>query len=411
VKYPGCLLMSKEEKNTIVPKLRFSEFIGNGEWSEKSLGDVLIKNSTKNKDLKYSLVESVSNKFGFIKQDEYFENRIVASKDTSNYYIIKKGYFAYNPSRIDVGSLAYKHDDKVSIISPLYVSFKANNSIIDDYFLLCFFKTIGFTRQMIFEGGVRNTLNYENLIQIKISVPTLSEQQKIADCLLSLDDLITAENQKLEALKARKKGLMQQLFPAKDETVPRLRFEEFNESGEWEEKTLKDVCQMQAGKFVSASEINETKEDNLFPCYGGNGLRGYTTSFTHAGNYSLIGRQGALCGNVILVNGKFHATEHAVVVTPKQNVDTAWLYYMLVRLNLNQYATGQAQPGLSVDNLEKVALKISKSKEEQQKIVDCLSSVDELITTQAEKIATLNQHKKGLMQGLFPNNNNLLLEK
>ncbi len=84
-------------------------------------------------------MQSVSNKHGFINQDEYFENRRVASKDTSNYYVIKKGFFAYNPSRIDVGSLAYKFDDEISIISPLYVSFQANKEKIIDEFLLNWF--------------------------------------------------------------------------------------------------------------------------------------------------------------------------------------------------------------------------------------------------------------------------------
>ena len=92
--------MSKQKK--LMPELRFPEFKNEGEWEVFRLGEVLLKNSTKNRKLKYSLVQSVSNKHGFINQDEYFENRIIASKDTSNYYVIKKGYFAYNPSRIDV---------------------------------------------------------------------------------------------------------------------------------------------------------------------------------------------------------------------------------------------------------------------------------------------------------------------
>ena len=191
---------------------------------------------------------------------------------------------------------------------------------------------------LAFDDGVKQTnLRNDDVLNFPFLLPKdPEEQQKIASCLSSLDDLLTAENQKLEALKAHKKGLMQQLFPAEGKKVPELRFAEFKESGEWEEKTLKDVCQMKAGKFVSASEINAIKDDDLFPCYGGNGLRGYTTSFTHDGSYSLIGRQGALCGNVLLVNERFHATEHAVVVTPEEKIDTCWLYYMLVKLNLNQ---------------------------------------------------------------------------
>lgn len=188
----------------------------------------------------------------------------------------------------------------------------------------------------------------------------------------------------------------------KNKIVPRLRFHEFRDSGAWEEKMLKSVCKMQAGKFVSASEISEIKNDALFPCFGGNGLRGHTKSFTHIGRYSLIGRQGALCGNVTLADGKFHATEHAVVATPENGVDRIWLFYMLTHMNLNQYATGQAQPGLSVDNLEKLQIIISSIEKEQQKIADCLSSLDELITAQNQQLEALKAHKKGLMQQLFP---------
>lgn len=211
-------LFPKDGEN--IPKFRFPEFINNEVWEDKFLKEVLIKNSLKNKDGKYLLVQSVSNKHGFINQDEYFENRRVASKDTSNYYVIKKGFFAYNPSRIDVGSLAYKFDDEPSIISPLYVSFRANKEKIVDIFLLNWFFSENFTSQMIFEGGVRNTLNYENLIQIKIKLPkNIEEQQKIADCLTSIDEGINLQSQRLDALKEHKKALLQQLFLSSEANI------------------------------------------------------------------------------------------------------------------------------------------------------------------------------------------------
>lgn len=184
--------------------------------------------------------------------------------------------------------------------------------------------------------------------------------------------------------------------------VPKLRFPEFRDAEGWEEQTLSFACQMQAGKFVSASEIKEQNAQGLYPCYGGNGLRGYTATFTHSGKYSLIGRQGALCGNVKIGVGQFHATEHAVVVTPKNGIKGDWLFYLLDLLNLNRFATGQAQPGLSVDVLEKLPIAIPNQEPEQQKIAECLSSVDELIAAQARKLDALKTHKKGLMQQLFP---------
>ena len=118
--------------------------------------------------------------------------------------------------------------------------------------------------------------------------------------------------------------------------------------------TLGKVCILKAGKFVKADSIKEKQEDGLFPCFGGNGLRGYVPSFNQEGEFPLIGRQGALCGNVQYAVGKFHATEHAVVVTPNIEMDRFWLYHLLCLLDLNRYASGAAQPGLAVNKLEAI---------------------------------------------------------
>ena len=184
--------------------------------------------------------------------------------------------------------------------------------------------------------------------------------------------------------------------------VPRLRFPEFTDDKDWLESSLSRVCNMKAGTFVSASEIKDVLKDSLYPCYGGNGLRGFTKTCTHEGVFPLIGRQGALCGNITLSQGQFHATEHAVVCTPKKNIDVIWLYYQLVLLDLNQYASGQAQPALSAKNLNDITLRVPDSLKEQQKIADSLSSLDNLIESQDKKIKALKEHKQGLMQQLFP---------
>ena len=198
--------------NLFSQKIRFGDFAD--DWKTKKLGDVLLKNSTKNKNQRYSTVQSVSNKYGFINQEDIFEDRRVASVDTSNYYVIDKGCFAYNPSRINVGSLAYKFDDKISIISPLYISFKAENIFLIDTFLLYWFKTIEFTKQMnnSFEGSVRNTLSYENLIKMNISIPSLEEQIQISSFLTKIDQKIQTEKTILEQLEMQKKYLLQQMF-------------------------------------------------------------------------------------------------------------------------------------------------------------------------------------------------------
>lgn len=169
----------------------------------------------------------------------------------------------------------------------------------------------------------------------------------------------------------------------------------------WKLGVLSELCEMQAGKFVKASDISSEQLNELFPCYGGNGLRGYTSTFTHDGTYSLIGRQGALCGNITFAQNKFHATEHAVVTTPKPEIDTRWLYYVLVDLNLNQYATGQAQPGLSVKNLINIPIRFPSAISEQRKIAKILSTWDKAITVTEKLIETSKQQKKALMQQLL----------
>lgn len=209
-------LMTGFREKIFSQKLRFKDENGEvfPEWKVKKLREVLIKNSIKNKGQKYSLVQSVSNKHGFINQDEMFEDRRVASKDTSNYYIIEKGHFAYNPSRIDVGSLAYKYDNEISVISPLYISFSANDNYLKDNYLLNWFSSKQFLMQMkgSFEGSVRNTLSYESLSIMKISIPSKEEQTKITNFILSVNNKIELEKMILEKFETQKKYLLSNLF-------------------------------------------------------------------------------------------------------------------------------------------------------------------------------------------------------
>lgn len=182
--------------------------------------------------------------------------------------------------------------------------------------------------------------------------------------------------------------------------VPALRFPQFANADAWQSVRLGEVCEMQAGKFIQASDI---KTAGQYPVYGGNGLRGYAEVSNCSGNYPIVGRQGEQCGNVKLVSGDFYATEHAVVTTPKDDVNVDFLYYLLDKLNLHQYAVGQAQPGLSVNTILKANC-VLPTLPEQQKIASCLSSLDEYISLTKKKLDLLKLHKKGLLQNLFPKN-------
>ena len=163
---------------------------------------------------------------------------------------------------------------------------------------------------------------------------------------------------------------------------------------------LGEVCLLKAGKFVSANDISPEYNKGLYPCFGGNGIRGYVADYTHDGEFPLIGRQGALCGNVNLASGKFHATEHAVVVQPKIEMNVHWLYYALNAMNLGQYATGAAQPGLAVSKLETLSIEIPNISE-QNKIAQTLYKVEQLVNFRKQQLAKLDELVKARFVEMF----------
>lgn len=398
-----------DEKQALVPRLRFPEFRDAGEWDNFTLSKISERITDKVGSQKLPTV-SITAGYGFVSQAAKF-GRDISGQQYKNYIHLKKGQFSYNKGnskRFPQGCI-YQLTEFEQVAAPsAFISFKFNDAFVPEFFKGYFDSNFhGYQLLKFITSGARSdgllNINPNDFFSIRLPTPKKKEeQQKIADCLSSLDALIAAQADKIDALKAHKKGLMQQLFPREGETIPRLRFPEFQDAGEWEEKSLSDCCHLQAGKFVRASDIHQELSSERYPCYGGNGLRGYTETFTHKGQYPLIGRQGAQCGNVNLANGRFHATEHAVVVTANQGVDIVWLFYKLIRMDLNQHATGQAQPGLSVESLNKLTVRIPENEKEQQKIADILRSLDKLIAANTKKLEALMAHKKGLMQQLFP---------
>ena len=170
-----------------------------------------------------------------------------------------------------------------------------------------------------------------------------------------------------------------------------MRFPEF--SGEWEKHTIGELCEeFKSGKNIKAENI---QEGGVYPVFGGNGLRGYADRYNHEGDYVLIGRQGALCGNVRFVTGKTYITEHAIAAKATNNNYTRFLEYLFVRLNLGQFSDQSAQPGLAVNKLLKIETFVP-SKEEQYKIASLLKFLDERIATQNKIIEKLESLIKGL---------------
>jgi type I restriction enzyme, S subunit len=406
--------MNNKRENSLVPELRFPEFNDEKKWEIKqlvNLGDTISGLSGKSGD-----------DFGtgkpFVTYKQVFDNAYInLSKcakvnisENENQNKLQKGDVLFTtsseiPNEVGFASVLIDLPTEPTYLNSFCFSFRPKNleNLIPEFSRYLFHSSIyRKSISVLAQGSTRYNISKGAFLNLKLPIPKSKEQKKIADCLSSLDDVISAQSQKIDGLKDHKKGLMQIFFPAKGELKPKLRFTEFKNNDEWIEEDLKSICTMQAGKFVNASEITQNMNNDLFPCYGGNGLRGYTKSFTHSGTYSLIGRQGALCGNVTLAHKKFHATEHAIVVKPEMGINTVWLFYMLIHLNLNQYATGQAQPGLSVENLKRIIIKRPISEKEQQKIANCLSSVDNQIEVEVKYLNILKDHKKGLMQQLFP---------
>ena len=184
-----------------------------------------------------------------------------------------------------------------------------------------------------------------------------------------------------------------------DMAKPIIRFKGYQD--DWEQRKLGDVAQeFKSGTSLKADEIDITGD---YPVYGGNGLRGYTSTYNHDGEYALIGRQGALCGNMNYSVGKAYFTEHAVVVKADENNDTMFLYYMLDTMNLGQYSDQSAQPGLAVNKLVKLE-NWFPTKEEQQRIGWYFSNLDHLITLHQRKCDETKRLKKYMLQKMFPQN-------
>ena len=246
------------------------------------------------------------------------------------------------------------------------------------------------------EGSTIKRLYNDNFLKTNFMLPKIDEQIKLGAYFSALDHLITLHQRKCEEMKKLKKYMLQKTFPKNGMAVPEIRFDGFTD--DWEQRKLGEACQeFKSGNSLKADQIDTAGD---YPVYGGNGLRGYTSTYNHDGEFALIGRQGALCGNMNYSVGKAYFTEHAVVVDADENNDTKFLYYMLDTMNLGQYSDKSAQPGLAVNKLVKLENLFPK-KEEQRRIGRYYSTIDHLITLHQRKCEELQKLKKFMLQNMF----------
>ncbi len=404
-------MMSKKS-----PQLRFEGFTD--DWEERKLRDLLNKNSEKNKNLSVINVESVSNKTGFTKQTDQFEDYSVASADLSNYYVIREKQFAYNPSRINVGSIAYKDlGDEISVVSPLYVSF-STKKVLNDGFLWNWFKTASFDaqRQRLSEGGVRDTLSFNQLSEMNTMFPTYPEQEKIGSFFQQLDETIALHQRKLDLLKEQKKGYLQKMFPKNGAKVPELRFAGF--ADDWEERKLGDLSKDTIGggtpktsvtefwngeiPWIQSSDLANDKLYGVLPkkFITEDAVKNSATKLIPANSIAIVTRVGV--GKLAFMPYEFASSQDFLSLSNLQvdcNFGMYSIYKMLQR-ELNNIQGTSIKGITKADLLDKetfVPIKV----EEQQKIGSFFKQLDDTIALHQRKLDLLKEQKKGFLQKMF----------
>lgn len=256
------------------------------------------------------------------------------------------------------------------------------------YIFYCLFYKykIGATRP--FENkttGLHNLKLEQYINSILITLPPIEEQRAIAEKLDKISQLVDKRKEQLQQLDQLVKSQFIDMFgdPVANEKLNGV--------------LLKDIAMLKAGKNISSKNIDKTGD---YPCYGGNGIRGYVKKHSNEGEYCLIGRQGALCGNVQYVKGKFYATEHALVVYLFDQHNVKWFYYCLKYLNLNRFQSGAAQPGLTVEVLNNVKIPLPPINL-QNKFAEFVEGVDKLKEKVNNSLTQLNLLKQSLMQQYF----------
>jgi type I restriction enzyme, S subunit len=442
--------MSKEKTNRIVPNLRFGEFRKIGDWEEKTLNEYLklltdFEANGSFADVKKNVIVYDEPNFAWYVRATDLENSTdlqnVKYVDENSYTFLRKtslfGGELLISKRGEIGKVFFfvQKNNLPATVAPNLYLLKMNEKAVPQFFYYFFTSSSGYKAlTRLSASSTIGALYKDDVKGIKLYSPTHKEQQKIAECLSSLDDLITAESQKLDALKDHKKGLMQQLFPAEGEKVPKRRFEEFRGSGEWEEKSIQQLIDdhyitshLDGNHGELYPRAEEFSKDGI-PYISANDFISGSVSFQRckylplekankfkkgvAKNGDILFAHNATVGPVAKLNTSYDFVVLSTTATyfrcDDMKLHNDFLKFALCSPALvQQYSSVMSQSTrnqVPITTQRKFNLQLPKIKE-QQKIASCLSSLDDLVAAQAERIEVLNLHKKGLMQGLFPNVN------
>ena len=405
-----------------IPKWRFESFDSYPKWDIKKLGCLMEPIKERAGYKKYVLM-SVTSGVGLIPQVEKF-GREIAGNSYKNYYVIRKNDFAYNKSSTKEFPEGYismlKEYEEAAIPNSIFTCFRVIGDEYEPLFFDQLFNTNyhGKWLRKYIEIGARAhgalSIDTKYLWNMPVAVPKLPEQQKIADCLSSIDDLISAEEKKLSLLNDYKKGWMQKLFPAEGKTIPQWRFPEFKDSGEWEKLNIKKACYPQYSggtpdtskkeyyngdiPFIRSGEIGKEKTELFLTSEG---LDNSSAKMIEKGDI-LMALYGANSGDVAISPIK-GAINQAILCLRHKNNNAFLYHYLAFKKNwiVRTYIQG-GQGNLSGEIVKSIELCSPQEPEEQQKIANFLSGIDDLISNQKDRIEALKQHKKALMQGLFP---------
>jgi len=333
---------------------------------------------------------------GFIMQSEKY-SRDNAGQSLKKYILLKQGELAYNhgASKAKQFGCCYELTEPEARIPYVYHCFKINNHEYTPFIAMAL-NNPKMDKQLkrLVSSSVRMdgllNISFEDYMSVTIHLPSPSEQKHIADFLQKIDERIAAQENLLASLKKYKRGAIAHILSGKNK--------EFSSTSSWMQKTLGDLCsEFRSGRNISSTLIHKTGD---YPVYGGNGIRGYCDQYSHEGEYVVIGRQGALCGNVRIIQGQNYLSEHAIAVRANADNDTGFLLYLLDFMKLGQYSDQGAQPGLAVNKLLRLKCTVP-DKKTQSKIASFLLRLDSQISNQEKMLSVLAYQREAFLQQLF----------